>query len=42
VEVDETAHFDRAAEGDLPVALAEMQVTAGEQRTRHMDRVEHP
>lgn len=36
VEVDEPTHFDRPAEGDLPIALAEVQVTPGEQGPRHV------
>ena len=38
VEVDETAHLDGAAEGDLTVALREVRVAAGEQRSGHLHR----
>src|SRR5699024_8552734 len=41
VQVDEPAHLDPAAEGDLSVALGEVQVTDGEARPRDVHRVEH-
>src|SRR5690606_18455771 len=40
VEVDEAAHLDGAAEVDLAVALAEVQVATGEQGVLHVHRVE--
>ena len=42
VQVDEPAHLDRAAEGDLPVALAEVQVAHGQVRPVDEDGVEDP
>src|SRR5215218_2132582 len=41
-EVDEAAHLDGAAEGDLPVALAEVQVAAGQLGPGNMHGIEHP
>ena len=40
MEVHEAAHLDRAAEGDLTVTLAEVQVAEGQIGTRDEDRVE--
>jgi hypothetical protein len=42
VKVDEAAHLDGAAKGDLAVALAEVQIATGEERAGHMHGVEHP
>src|SRR3712207_4498433 len=42
VEVDEAAHLDGAAEVDLAVPLAEVQVPTGEQGAIDVHRVEHP
>src|SRR5215211_3732947 len=41
-EVDEAAHLDGAAEGDLPVALAEVEVAAGQLGPGHVHREKHP
>ena len=42
VQVDVAAHLDGAAEGDLPVALAEVQVAARQLRAWHVHRVVDP
>ena len=42
VQVDEPAHLDGAAEGDLAVALREVQVAHREVRPVDEDRIEHP
>src|SRR4051794_30983992 len=42
VQVDEPAHLDGPAEGDLAVALGEVQVAHGQLRAGHEDRVEDP
>jgi hypothetical protein len=42
VQVDEPAHLDGSAEGDLAVALGEVQVAHRQLRAGHEDRVEDP
>src|ERR1700733_5646191 len=37
-QMQPTSHFDRTAEGDFAIALAEMQVAHGETTARHVDR----
>ena len=41
-EVDVPAHLDRTAERNLAIALAEVQIAAGQLRLWHVHRVEHP
>ena len=41
VQVDEATHFDATTEGDLAIALGEVQVTDGEVRAVDEDWVEH-
>ena len=42
LQMDPARHFDRAAEGDFAVALAEMQIAHRKPGARHIDREKHP